>query len=87
MSRHAKRNLCVHAFMVCWMLVIHFIDITWLIKPTFSPDGFQLGFADAVAFLTIGGLYVGVLFTSMKKWSLFPCKDPRLKESMEFENV
>ncbi|NQY73690.1 MAG: quinol:cytochrome C oxidoreductase, partial [Candidatus Margulisbacteria bacterium] len=87
MSRHAKRHLGVHAFMVCWMLAIHFIDITWLIKPTHSLDGFHFGITDFAAFLTIGGLFVGLLFTNLKKFSLYPCKDPRLKESMEFENV
>ena len=87
MSRHVKRNLVTHAMMAVWFLFIHFVDLYWIIMPNVSKAGVTFAWVDITALLGIGGIYIGVLFTRMKKYPLFPVKDPRLSDSMHFENV
>jgi len=86
MSRHMKRNLLFHFVMVKWILLMHFVDVFWMIMPTFRPDGFDLQWLDISVYLTLAGLFFGVMFVRMKKYCLYPIKDPRLEESLNFEN-
>ena len=39
MSRHVKRNLTTHGIMAGWLLIMHFVDIYWLIKPMGDHHG------------------------------------------------
>jgi hypothetical protein len=85
MSRHAKKNLPFHAVMVSWFLIIHFVDIYWVIMPNISKAGVDLAPVDLAALLGIGGIYIGALFNRMKKFPLYPISDPRLEESKNLE--
>jgi hypothetical protein len=85
MSKHARRNFKFAGGMMVWLLIMHFVDIYWLIMPNISPAGVHVTGADVFCFLGIGGVFVGLLFTRMKSVSLFPCKDPRLHESLKHQ--
>jgi len=85
MSRHAKRNLPFHAFMMVWFLVVHFVDLYWIIMPNALPSGPHFGVREVVLILAMGGLYLGLFFNRMKSVSLYPVKDPRLDESLRLE--
>lgn len=87
MSRHAKRNLPFHACMAVWILLMHFTDLYWVIMPNISKLGVSFAWVDLTTFVGIGGIFLGVLFTRMKKVALFPIKDPRLADSMNYDNV
>ena len=91
MARTVKKNplaLCVAAK---WMLFIHFVDICWLVLPTFHPGGpGDLSLRDwlllLTCFLTVGGLFLGVFLRLTTTTALVPIKDPRLPESLAFQN-
>ncbi len=87
MSRHAKRNLPFHALVTVWFLIIHFIDLYWIIMPNVSPEGVHIQLVDFTTLLGIGGLFLFVLFNRLKKTHLYPVKDPRLTESLHLENA
>ena len=87
MSRHAKRNLTFNAIMMCWLLFMHFIDVYWLIMPNLNHHGFHFSAIDLFCLLGIGGIFIGATFSRMKQSSLYPYKDPRIKESINFENA
>ncbi len=82
MSKHMRRNLKVQFVVVVWMLVMHFLDLYWVIMPNIDKSGFQLSWGDFACFLGIGGLFVSVLFARMRTVSLVPTQDPRLPESL-----
>ncbi len=86
MSRNMRRNLLVHTLMVCWMIFIHLVDIYWLVMPTGSPAGAHPGLAEVCCLLVIGGVFGRFLLKGLSKFSLIPSKDPRLQESLDFEN-
>lgn len=80
---------------VCgWVLLMHLVDWYWLVIPERGPsltkgeslwlDGAWVG--DVVAFLTIGGLVGWAFLRRLAKASLYPCRDPRLLESVTCTN-
>ncbi len=87
MSRHAKRNLPVHACIAGWLLFMHFVDMSWLILPNAFPNGVFPGLSLGASFLGIGGILVWATFSRMKRFNLVPIHDPRVDESLRFENA
>jgi len=63
------------------------IDIYWLVIPEFSPGVARFGLIDIFCFLGMNGLYTAVLVLRLRRHSLVPEKDPRLAESLAFENA
>ena len=86
-SRHPKRRPTVLAVAAGWMLLMHWVDIFWLVKPALSPDGFSISLLDATLGLGMVGLFVAALAFVLRRHPLIPIKDPRLAESLAFENV
>ena len=69
-----------------WMLVMHYIDIFYMVMPTVRQDEAYMSAVDILCFVGIGGLFVAWLFALLKKRALVPVKDPLLPESLAFEN-
>ena len=70
-----------------WLLAMHFVDIYWCVMPTLSEHGLSLGVLDATTLLAVGGCFLAAFgwMSSRGRW----CRlgDPRLPESLSFENV
>jgi hypothetical protein len=87
LSRIPKRRLVLLAFFAAWMLVMHWIDVWWMITPRLSPGEVRFDWLHATSLIGLGGLYIaGLAYQAMGR-SLRPEKDPRLPESLAFENV
>jgi len=71
-----------------WVLLMHWVDLYYIIMPEFTEAG-GLGFhlLDLTTFIGIGGIYFALLMRTLGKHSLIPMKDPRLGESLSFENA
>lgn len=87
LSRQTKRKLVALAAFSAWMLVMHWVDLYWIVLPAYSPTELALGFIDILATIGIGGLYVAAAAHAAAKVHLIPVKDPRLSESLAFENM
>jgi hypothetical protein len=55
--------------------------------PLQHPHGFSISLLDVAAFLAVGGVFFAVLSRLMLGAPLVPVGDPRLPESLSFENV
>ena len=86
-SRHPKRRPTVLAITAAWMLLMHWVDIFWLVKPALSPEAFSFSLVDATLGLGMVSLFVAALAFVLRRHPLIPVKDPRLAESLAFENV
>lgn len=87
MSRFPKRRPGMLAALAVYMLFMHFVDLYWLVAPLKSP----LGVADPPVmdfFLLIAmvGVYVFFLIKSLTGVNVIPIGDPRLIDSIHFEN-
>lgn len=86
LSRHVKRSHSLAAFWAAWMLIFHWLDLYWLVMPEF--DGHvHLGIVELACLLGIGGIYVATLLRLALRHNLRPVRDPRLSESLAFQNI
>jgi hypothetical protein len=86
MSRHVKRNKRTLGFWAIWILAVHYIDLFWLIYPDGTPE-VPFGLVDVLCLVGVLGLFVGVAAWQAQRVNLIPTGDPRLKDSLAFENV
>jgi hypothetical protein len=87
LSRVAKRRKPLLAFWSVFLLVMHYVDLYWLIVPTGDFDGVPFGVVDLLCIVGVGGLYAAGFLTLGRSRALVPVRDPRLSESLAFENV
>lgn len=86
MSRGVKRRKPLLLAGACWMLLMQWADIYWLVMPGKSPGKVPLSFMDLAVFLGVGGMFCAVALRRLGAHPLVAQKDPRLSESLEFEN-
>jgi len=86
MTRSTKRNCVTLLLGSLWMLAVHYLDLFWLVMPSLHHEGVQLTLLDLTTALGIGGLFVAVFSIPLKRHALVPTKDPRLPQSLSFEN-
>ena len=86
LSREVKRRRILLGAWAAWMLVIHWVDLYWLIMPTFAPGHLPFGPTDLCCMIAVGGPFLAGLLWSARGRALLPMKDPRLDESLAFEN-
>jgi hypothetical protein len=87
MGRPVKRNGATLAIGGAWLLVMHLVDLYWQVMPTLHPDGFSPSLLDVAALIAVGGCFVAAASWLMRRQALVPLRDPRLAESLAFENV
>jgi hypothetical protein len=87
MGRAVKRKGATLALGGAWLLVMHFLDLHWQVMPTLHPEGFSPSLLDVAALLAVGGSFVAAASWLMRRSALVPLRDPRLAESLAFENV
>jgi hypothetical protein len=93
MSRHIKRNRTLLAIGAGVLLLGQYVDMYWLIQPNMAialdleHGHFSPHIADVLALVGIGGLVVGAFAWLTGRTPTAPVGDPRLKESLRFENM
>ena len=95
MSRHVRRRPGVMAFWAVYILVMHFVDVFWMIMPeshsagTFDAPALTApGIASAVL-CTAGmlALMIGLVLRVAQGTKIIAVRDPRLAQSIAFENI
>jgi hypothetical protein len=86
LSRHVKRNRYSLGFWAVWVLCFCWLDILWLVRPAYSHS-FDVGVIDLTALCGVGGVFLAVVLRKAAHDSLRPTRDPRLADSLAFENV
>jgi len=87
LSRHIKRNPKTLVMGAVWILLVHFLDLHWLIMPNFHRGGFSFHPLDITTLLAVGCLLAAFILFRAKQVNLLATKDPRLKRSLAFENI
>lgn len=86
LSRHIKRNRKTLAFWALWMFAMVYIDMYWVVMPVIDhePNLRAMDLLSVVGLLS--ALVAGAAREAGKK-NLIPTKDPRLEQSLAFENI
>jgi hypothetical protein len=91
MSRTVKRIRKSLFLGACWLLFMHWVDMFYIIQPVLTHnEGGQdasFHFLDITTFIGIGGVFLAVVLKKLCSKPLIPTGDPRLTESLTFENV
>jgi hypothetical protein len=87
LSRHVKRNKGSLAFWAGLLLVMHWVDLYYLVMPQLFGQGPSFGLVDIFCVIGMGGIYVALLVRVAGDRGLLPARDPRLGESLAFENI
>lgn len=85
-SRFPKRRPQLLIVGAAWILFVHWVDLYYVIMPHANPGKVDFVLTDLTAFVGLGGLFLGAFLTRVKGHSLIPQRDPRLAESLAFEN-
>jgi hypothetical protein len=85
LSRYVKRNTGTIVFWAVWILVFHWVDVFWLVMPEYSRS-VTLGLPEILCLVGLGGIFVGSFVWRLSAAPLRPLRDPRLDESLAFQN-
>jgi hypothetical protein len=86
-SRHPKRRVASLVAAAAWLLVMHWIDVYWLVMPESSRGVVPLHLLDLTLFIGLGGLFVAAVLQRLARHPLIPIKDPKLHESVQLESA
>ncbi|MDP9148498.1 MAG: hypothetical protein M3O36_00940 [Myxococcota bacterium] len=85
MSRNVKRRLPMLATGAACMVLMHIVDVYWLVLPNYGP--FAPGLVDLACLVGVLGIYLAAVLRGMEDHSLVAVGDPRLVRALEFENA
>jgi hypothetical protein len=80
LMRFIKRRKRVLASLAAGLIVMSIIDIYWLTVPAFEPKGPEFHLTDYGTLIGIGGLWMWLFLSQLRKRPLLPLHDPRLEE-------
>jgi hypothetical protein len=86
MPRTIKRNPALLALGAGWLLFMHLVDIIWLVLPAVHAEGLHLGLSD-LRVRRRWRPFQGRRVPDADRGPLVPVGDPRLPESLSFENI
>lgn len=90
MSRKIKRNPRTLIVAAVWVVCAQVVDMIWLVHPPLANARgsmeLNIGLADVTTFIGIGGIVLATFTWALGRAALVPMKDPRLEESINFEN-
>lgn len=85
LSRNTKRRLPLLAAGATCMLVMHVVEVYWIIMPNLGP--LEPNLLDLGCLLGVVGVYLAAVLYGMRDYALVPIGDPRLVRALEFENA
>jgi hypothetical protein len=85
LSRSLKRDSGKLVAVAAWILLVHFVDIYWLVMPTFSPEGAAFHWTTVTGVVGIGLLSVAFGVSRLRGQYAVPIKDPYLADSLRYK--
>jgi hypothetical protein len=82
LSRPFKRDVTRLVWLAVLLLVMHYVDLFWIIEPNFSQT-FRVTLADLVLPFAMGGLWMWYFFRNLASIPLVPAYDPFAAEVLE----
>ena len=85
LSRTAKRNAVAMMSVAVLILVMHYVDLFWVIMPV-RRASLEVTARDLAALVGVAGLCLAGIFNRMGAAALIPVKDPYVQSSLEYDN-
>jgi hypothetical protein len=85
LARGAKRNLTLLASVSVLLLLMHFVDLHWVVMPTVHHHGFHLHWLDLATWLGVGSAFGLAFWHMLRHRSLVPAGDLRLARALNHQ--
>ncbi len=85
LSRSLKRSPRGLAVMSIWILVVHYVDVYWVVMPRLHPDGPRPSLVDLAAWAGIGAAALAFGLWRLRGRHPVPVRDPFLPDSLGYE--
>ena len=88
LHRDLKRSPRALSFIAVWVLLVHYIDVYWVMMPALQHDprgAVGLHWTDLTAVLGVGGAFAAYVVWRVRGVSSVPVGDPYLSESLRYE--
>ncbi|APR99443.1 hypothetical protein [Pajaroellobacter abortibovis] len=82
LSRSTKRKLSVLGLGAVVILVMHWLELYWIVLPHYGLGALAPHWLDLACFAAVAGAYFAVVFHAMTNYSLIPTGDPRLERAL-----
>lgn len=87
LSRDLKRHARGLAVVAIILLCMRFIDLFWLVGPAFHPALVPLPWMELLATIGLGGIWLAVYMSQLKRQPLLPANEPALSGVLEHARV
>lgn len=85
LSRGLKRNPYLLSGVVVIILVMRYMDLIWIVLPSYYRHGFRMEWMDVLTPLGIGGIWLWAYLRELPRYPLLPLNTPRLEEALAHE--
>jgi hypothetical protein len=85
LSRDLKRRPGFLSAMSVYLLVVHYVDVYWVMMPALHHDGPRPHFTDLTALLGVGAAAVAFVVWRMRGRAAMPVGDPYLEDSLRYD--
>jgi hypothetical protein len=88
LSRDLKRNPRTLSFAAAWILVVHYVDVYWVMMPALRHDaerGVSPHWTDLTALVGVGAAALAFVLWRLRGRAAIPVGDPHLEESLRYE--
>jgi hypothetical protein len=84
LQRRVTRSPPALARVAVWILVVHWVDLYWLLMPNLDRTGPRPSLWDLTAFIGVGGVAVAFTVLRMRGVAAVPLRDPYLEDSLRY---
>ena len=84
LSRALKRQPRTLAAIGAWLVVMHVLDVYWLVLPAFSSSGMRLSWMDLSALLMVGGFATAAAARRVRGHVAVPVNDPYFAQAVHY---
>jgi hypothetical protein len=82
LSRDTKRDFKRLRLIAMWILFARVVDYYWHVAPEFHKEGLSLGILDFATPIAVGGVFLALFASNLRKFSLLPVNDPGLPKAL-----
>lgn len=84
LSRDLKRSPKRLALVAAYLLVVHYVDLYWLVMPALDAGGPRPHWADLTALVGVGGIAIAWTAFRMRGAAAVPAQDPYIDASLRY---
>ncbi len=85
LSRDLKRSPRGLTVIAVWLLVVHYVDMYWVVMPRLHPEAPHPSWMDVTALVGVGGVALAFGLWRMRGRATVPVGDPYLEASVGYE--